>query len=93
MTGVGHGDAAGGEQEDAFTHPLLVSVDGEGATGHEIHRPLGLIRFHHRQIEDDGLALTQGLNRPGHFIEAAGLHQIHFSGGSADARHADHIGS
>ena len=36
MTGVGHGDAAGGEQEDAFADALLVSIDREGATSDEV---------------------------------------------------------
>ena len=44
MAGVGHGDATGGKQEDAFAHSLLVTVDGEGATGDEIDRTLGLVK-------------------------------------------------
>jgi hypothetical protein len=93
VTGVGDRDATGGEQEDALADALLMSVDGEGASRDEIDRALSLIRFHHREIEDDGLALAQGLDGAGHFIEAARLHQIHLRSGGADARHADHIGS
>ena len=83
VAGVGDRDAAGGEQEDALADALLVPVDGEGAACDEINRTLSLVRFHHRQIEDDGLALTQGLNGLGHFIEAARLHQIHLSSGGS----------
>ena len=77
MAGVGHCDAAGCEQKDAFADPLLMTIDGEGATGYEVNSTLGLIGLHHREVQDDRFALPQGLNRAGHFIETAGFHQVH----------------
>ena len=93
MTGVGHCDAAGGEQEDALADALLVSIDREGATSDEINSTLRLVGLHHREIEDDGLAFPQSLNGPRHFIKAAGFHHIHLGRSIADAGHADHVGS
>ena len=40
MTGVGNGDAAGGEQEDALADTFLVTIDREGATGYEVNGTL-----------------------------------------------------
>ena len=93
MTGVGDGDAAGGKQENALADTLLVTIDGEGATSHEVNSPLRLVGLHHREVENDGLALPQSLDGPRHFIEAAGLHHIHLSRSIADAGHTDHVGS
>ena len=50
MAGVGHCDAAGCEQKDAFADALLMTIDGEGATGDEINSTLGrsgsiIVRF------------------------------------------------
>ena len=70
-----------------------MAIDGEGATRHKIHRPLGLIGLHHREVEDHGLAFPQGLDGPGHLIEAAGLHQVHLGHRGGNAGHTDHIGA
>ena len=70
-----------------------MTIDGERATRDEINSPLCLIGLHHRQVEDDGLALPQRLNGSGHLIKTARFHQVHFRPGSTDARHADHVRS
>ena len=93
MTGVGDGDTAGGKQEDALSDALLMAIDREGAASDEVDGTLRLIGLHHREIEDDRLALPQSLNGPRHLIKAAGFHHIHLSRGVADAGHADHVGS
>ena len=70
-----------------------MAIDGEGTAGHKIHGPLGLVRLHHREVQDHGFAVPQGLNGPGHLIEAAGLHQSDLGRTGRKPGHADHIGA
>lgn len=71
-------DAARREQEDAFADALLMSVECEGSARDEVYGALGLVGIHHRQVQDDGFALAQGLNGLGHFLEGARFHDHHF---------------
>ena len=69
-----------------------MAIDGKCATRHKINGSLGLVWLHHCEIQDHRLALAQRLNRPGHLIEAAGLHQVHLCRCSTDPWHANHVG-
>ena len=70
-----------------------MAIDGIGATSDEINGALSLVGLHHRQVQDDGLALAQRLDGFGHLIEAARFHHQNFRSSGGDAGHADHIGA
>ena len=55
--------------------------------------PLGLVGFHHGEVEDDGLPFPQSLDRPGHLIKTAGFHEHDFGHGVGQAGHADDVGA
>ena len=55
-----------------------MAVEGEGASSDKIYRPLGLVGIHYGQVENDGFAFSESLNRLGHFFKGTGFHDHDF---------------